>query len=213
MVSFSPSPGSCWPPPWPARSDAIAEIFYETPFKPPPGADVGIALGCAEAWPDFVTCPSLPNRKAKRRPGTLNKRNKCDERAIHEFIQKLPTPSIPKMLPGFAPGAPVFVPINYEQQQQPSLPTIESFLTPTTPTTITTSSQVGEAPGAPLSGSGSGLLASSSIVDTTAAAGQQQPSSDSSSYLPSSDEGFLSQLSSSLDSSSSDSGGGDVSFE
>lgn len=122
------------------------------------------------------------------------------------------------MLPGFAPGAPVFVPINYEQQQQqqqPSLPTIESFLTPTTPTTTTTSSQVGEAPGAPLSGSGSGLLASSSIVDTTAAAaaGQQPPPSDSSSYLPSLDEGFLSQLSSPLDSSSSDSGGGDFSFE
>lgn len=90
-------------------------------------------------------------------------------------------------MPGLAPGAPVLVPINYEQ---PSLPN-EPFLT----TTTSTSSQVE----APLSG-----LLAGSIVDTAAG----QPPSDSS-YLPSSDEGVLSQLSS-LDSSD---GGVDASFD
>lgn len=90
-------------------------------------------------------------------------------------------------VPGLAPAAPAYAPINYEQ---PNLPN-EPILT----TATTTSSQVE----APLPG-----LSAGSIVDTEAG----QPPSGSF-YLPSLDESDLSQLPS-LDSSN---GGVDASFD
>lgn len=168
-------------------SSSALLIVPTNAIQPPPGSDTGVALGCAEAWPDYVLCPSLPNRKAKRRPSNLSRRNKCDERKVHEFIQKIPNPSI-LPVPGVAPGVPVFVPINYEL---PSLPNDPSL---TTVTKTKTSSQ----DGAPMSG-----LFAGSMVDTAAG---QQPSG--SFYLPSTDESILSKLPS-FDSSD---GGGDANW-
>ena len=145
--------------------------------QPPPGSDTGVAHGCDEAWPHHVLCPSLPNRKVKRRPANLSRRNKCDERNMNEFIQKLPTPGrFP--VPGLSPVAPQFVPIIYEQ---PSLPNDPGLLTTTTTTTTTTTAPIPD--DALLSG-----LSAGSIVGTAG-----QPPSGSF-HLPSSDESVLSQL-------------------